>query len=243
MLRDFARPPQARPEAPASSKVVVEGTSLTFDPKTCTEGRGQFFWGLGSCAVRVLGREGGRRVFECTEEVEMGATVYLVQAPPDAGPVTVKIDSVTKDGSTYDWPVTSFPLDKAKVVRRGGRGIWSYRVGDTDDFVGVHPAEPRSEMIPRAGDAVKFRFELFTGRDFKDRLPGAAFQPTAEFVAGSDAVWPWLRVAIEGMTVGDRRRVEVPAGVAEGAKGWLPKGSKEPVFYLEVSLLSMSRGK
>ena len=244
MLRDFARPPEARPEAPASSKVVVEGTSLTFDPKTCTGGRGLFFWGHGSCAVTVLGHQGGKCAFEYAEEVEMGTTVYLVRVPVDAGPVTVRIDNVTKGGSTYDWPVTSFPLDKAKVVRRGGgRGIWSYRVGDTDDFVAVHPSERRSEMIPREGDAVKFRFELFTGRDFKDGLPGVAFQPTAEFVAGSDAVWPWLRIAMEDMTVGDRRRVEVPAEVADGAKAWLPKGSKEPVLYLEVSLLSIGRGK
>lgn len=259
-LKDFADPPKqpippgekappdVRPNEPAprkesaSSKVVVGKTTLTFDPKTCTEGRGLFFWGLGSCAVKVLGREGGRCVFEYTEEVEMGATVYLVKVPADAGPVTVKIDTVTKGGGTYDWPVTSFPLDKAKVVRRGGgRGIWSYRVGDTEAFVTVHPSEGRSEMIPATGDAVKFRFELFAGSDFKSGLPGAAFRPTAEFVAGSDDVWPWLRLATEGMAVGDRVRAEVPAEVAEGARGWLPAGSRATVLYLEVGLVSTGR--
>jgi hypothetical protein len=48
---------------------------------------------------------------------------------------------------------------------------------------------------------------------------------------------------MEGMTVGDRVRVEVPAGVAEGAAAWLPKGSKEPVLFLEVSLVSIGQGK
>ncbi|MBA4067040.1 MAG: hypothetical protein C0501_25695 [Isosphaera sp.] len=237
-----ARPPDARPKEPVPSKVVVGKTSLTFDPKTCTEGRGLFYWGHGSCAVKVLGREGGHCAFEYTEEVEMGATVYLVRVPVDAGPVTVRIDNITKDGSTYDWPVTSFPLDKAKVVRHhGASGFVSERVGDTDAFVTVHPAENRSEMAPQKGDAVKFRFELFDGPKFKNLLPGAAFQPTAEFVAGSDKVWPWLRIATGGMTVGDRRRVEVPAEVAEGAKGWLPAGSRATVLYLEVGLVSAGR--
>jgi hypothetical protein len=258
-LKEFADPPgmpvpppdkpappkgPARPAAPVSSKVAVEKTALTFDPKTCTEGRGTFFWGLGSCAVKVLGHQDGHCVFEYTQEIEMGTTVYLVRVPVDAGRVVVKIDSVTKDRSTYPWPVTSFPLDKAKVVRRGGgRGRWQVRVGDTDAFVTVHPAERRSEMAPRKGDAVKFWFDLYDGPQFKDRLPGAPFRPTAEFVAGSDQVWPWLAIAVEGMTVGDRRRVEVPAEVAAGAKEWLPKGSSATVLYLEVSLVSAGRGK
>ena len=243
---DKSAPPKgpARPANPASSKVVVEKTALTFDPKTCAEGRGKFFWGLGSCAVRVLGHRDGHCLFEYAQEVEMGATVYLVTVPVDSGPVTVRIDRVTKGTSTYDWPVTSFPLDKAKVLRRGGgRGAWEVRVGDTDAFVTVHPVERRSEMAPRAGDTVKFWFDLYDGPRFKDRLPGAPFRPTAEFVAGSDQVWPWLAIAMQDMTVGDRVPVEVPVAVAGGAKDWLPKGSKATVLYLEVSLVSVGRGK
>jgi hypothetical protein len=104
----------------ASSSVAVEQTTLTFDPRTCTEGRGMFYWGLGSCSVKVLGRKGVQCVFEYTEEIEMGTTVSLVEVPVSSGPVTVKIDSVTMGGSTYPWPVTSFRLDRAKVIRSSG---------------------------------------------------------------------------------------------------------------------------
>jgi hypothetical protein len=47
-----------------ASKVVVDKTKITFDPKTCTEGHGQFFWGFGSSAVKVLGHKDGHCVFE-----------------------------------------------------------------------------------------------------------------------------------------------------------------------------------
>jgi hypothetical protein len=110
----------ARTQDVPATKVVVEGQKLTFDPKTCAPGSGQFYWGLGSCAVKVLGRADGKCRFEYEQEIEMGRTVYLVEVPVAAGPVTVKIDRVTRGGSTYNWPVTSFPLDKAKVVRTGG---------------------------------------------------------------------------------------------------------------------------
>lgn len=110
----------ARAQDAPATKVVVEGQKLTFDPKTCAPGSGQFYWAFGSCAVKVLGRADGTCRFEYTQEIEMGRTTYLVEVPVAAGPVTVKIDRVTRGGSTSDWPVTSFPLDKAKVIRTGG---------------------------------------------------------------------------------------------------------------------------
>ena len=236
--------PVARSQDGKPTQVAVKGTTITFDPKTCVAGRGRFPWGLGSCGVNVLGRKDGHCLFEYTQEVEMGETVYLVRVPVESGPVTVKIGRVTRGTSTYDWPVTSFPLDQAKVLRRGSRrGGWSVRVGDTDAFVTVHPAERRSEMAPRKGDTVKFWFDVYDGPQFKGRLPGAPFRPTAEFVIGSDKVWPWLAIAMEGMTVGDRVPVEVPVEVAAGAKEWLPKGSTATVLYLHVSLASTGRGK
>lgn len=111
--------PSQSPDVSGKS-IVVEKTMLAFNPKTCTSGRGLFYWGLGSCAVKVLGQKDGYCEFEYTEEIEMGETVYLVRVPVDSRPVVIKIDSVTKGGSTYPWPVTSFPLEKAKVIRRGG---------------------------------------------------------------------------------------------------------------------------
>jgi hypothetical protein len=234
----------ARPQDAPATKVVVEGQKLTFDPKTCAPGRGRFDWGLGSCTVTVLGRAGGKCRFEYEEEVEMGRTVYLVEVPVGSGPVTVKVDRVTRGGSTYSWPVTSFPLDMAKVVRRGGgRGIMSVRIGDTDAFVSIHPSETRSEMAARKGDRVKYWFDLYDGPRFETRLPGAPFRPVAEFEAGSAGVWPWLAIAAEGMTVGERRRVEVPVAAAAGTAAWLPKGSAATDLYVEVSLVAVGRGK
>jgi hypothetical protein len=234
----------AQPQDAPATKVVVAGQSLAFDPKTCAPGRARFDWGLGSCTVTVLGRAGGKCRFEYEEEVEMGRTVYLVEVPVGAGPVAVKIDRVTQGTSTFDWPVASFPLDKAKVVRRGGgRGIMSVRIGDTEAIVTVHPSEARSEMAARKGDRVKYRFELFDGPRFETPLAGAPFQPTAEFEAGSAGVWPWLAIAAEGMTVGERRRVEVPVAAAAGAAAWLPKGSPATDLYVEVGLAAVGRGR
>ena len=77
-----------------SSKVIVEKTKITFDPKTCTEGRGHFFWGLGSSAVKILGHADGQCVFEYTAEVEMGVSVYRVKVPVDSGPVTIEVGRI-----------------------------------------------------------------------------------------------------------------------------------------------------
>jgi hypothetical protein len=259
-LKDFADPPGKPappdepvpppdrfphpPDKPAPSAVVVDGETIRFDPKSCTQGRGQFFWGLGSCAVKVLGREGGRCVFEYTQEIEMGATVYLVRVPVDSGPVTVKIESVTERGSTFPWPVTSFPLDEARVVRRGGgRGRWEVRIGDTEDFVGLGPNERRSEMEPRRGDRVKFRFRVFDGPEFERLAPGVSSDLATEFVVGNGKGWAWLETAMEGMTVGDSRQVEVPLRAAEGARQWLPDPNAAKTFYVEIRLVSLERAK
>ncbi len=110
----------------------------------------------------------------------------------------------------------------------GGPGVRSVRVGEPDLFVTLFPAENRSEMAPRKGDAVKCWFGLYDGRDFKTRLAGAPFRPTAEFEFGSDRVWPWLAV--------------VPVKAAAGAAEWLPKGYAAADVYVEVSLAAV-RGK
>jgi hypothetical protein len=45
-----------------------------------------------------------------------------------------------------------------------------------------------------------------------------------------------------GMTVGDRRRVQVPVAVAEGAKMWPPDGYAEKLMFVEAQLLSTVHG-
>src|SRR6476619_4087848 len=71
-----------------STAVVVEGTRLTFDPRTCTEGGGGFAWGLGSLSVKIVGRKDKDCVFDYRWEVE-GAGNYQVER------VSVPIDSVS----------------------------------------------------------------------------------------------------------------------------------------------------
>jgi hypothetical protein len=112
---------RSQDEKPAS-KVVVDKTKITFDPKTCTGGRGHFYWGFGSSAVKVLGHKDGHCVFEYTAEVEMGHTIYLVRVPVGSGPVTIEVGTVKQGETSYPGVITSFPLDKARVLRRGGAG-------------------------------------------------------------------------------------------------------------------------
>lgn len=111
-------PPE--PKSVGSSPVLTEGTRITFDPKSCKTGRGQFFWALGSVAVKVLGQRDGCCVFEYTAEVEMGWTVYEVRVPVDSGPVVIEVATLVDGTSSYQGVRTSFPLRKAKVLRRGG---------------------------------------------------------------------------------------------------------------------------
>lgn len=99
-------------ESPTSSPVIVAQKKLTFDPKTCTSGRGLIYGGLGSAAVKVLRHEDGDCVFEYMHEIEMGVTIYLVRVPLDSGPVTVQVN----ERSDF---ITSFSLDKASILRQG----------------------------------------------------------------------------------------------------------------------------
>jgi hypothetical protein len=227
----------------AASKVVVDKTKITFDPKTCTEGHGHFFWSHGSSAVKVLGHKDGHCVFEYSAEVEMGHTIYLVRVPVDSGPVTIEVGTIEQGKTSYTGVITSFPLDKAKTLRRGGGGHWEVRVGDTDDFVSFGEAERRSEMEPRKGDTVKFRCRVYDGPDFKRPMPNATFDPSVEFVVGSGKAWPWLETAMEDMTVGDSRQVHVPIRIAEGAKKWLPDPNAVKTLCVEIRLVSLERAK
>jgi hypothetical protein len=237
---EIARPQDKKP----SAKVVVDKTRITFDPKTCTEGRGHFFWGLGSCAVKILGRKDGHCVFEYTAEVEMGVNVYLVRVPVDSGPVTIEVGRIQEGKTSYNGVITSFPLNKARLLRSGGPfGYWKVRVGDTDKFVRLGPAERRSEMEPRKGDTVKVRFRVFSGPEFKDRLPNAVIDPSIEYVVGAGTAWAWLETAMADLTVGDSRQVEVPIKVAEGAKKWLPDSYWNETLYVEIRLVSLERAK
>ena len=232
------------PPPPVSSKVVVEREKITFDPKTCTQGRGRFDWGHGSCQVKILGHQDDHCVFEYTSEIEMGHAVYLVRVPIESGPVTIEEGTITEGVTSYTGIITSFQLDKALLLRQGGvHNNWEVRVGDTDAFVKIGPAERRSEMEARDGDTVKLRCSLFTSSKFEQRMPNVAYDRTVEFVTGDDEGWGWLEIALENLTVGDNRRVQVPMKVAEGARDWVPNSKGVEMLYVEVRLVSIERAQ
>lgn len=237
--------PVTPPGKGSSSAVVVEGTKLSFDPKTCTEGHRRVDWGLGSYGVNILGHKDGQCLFEYFYGGELSPVSYhLVKVPLDSGPVTIKRDMVKKGKETFQDTVTSFPLDQAKLVRiEDSSGSQEVRVGDTDEFVKFRIEENRSEMRPRTGDAVKFVCRVYDGPEYKAVRQRAGFTYfTAEFVVGSATGWQWLESAMAGITVGDRRRVQVPMAVADAAKSWPPDGYVEKVMFVEVQLMSAVRG-
>lgn len=239
MIALAQRTTRAQDQVP-SSPVTVQGTRITFDPKTCREGKGQFFWGLGSCAVTILGRQGNHCRFEYLEEVEMGSALSEVLVPLDSGPVTIQIQTLPSEQSSYEWPVPSFSRDQATLIRSSGPTGTTIRIAGTGEYLTLpRREEPRSEMRPRNGRTARFRFEFYEDAQCEKLLTGAAFRPTKDFVMGSGEVWPWLTLVAESMTVGDRQRVELPTTAAEGASKWLPAGFTGKVLHLQVSLLAV----
>jgi FKBP-type peptidyl-prolyl cis-trans isomerase 2 len=98
-------------------------------------------------------------------------------------------------------------------------------------------------MEPRKGDRVKFRFRVYDGPDFKKLLRNAGDDPSVEFVVGAGKVWAWLETAMEDMTVGDARQVDVPIKIAEEAKNWLSDPNAAKSLYVEIRLVSLERVK
>src|SRR3954469_23822819 len=106
--------PVTPPGTVASSKLVVEGNKITFDPKTCTEGFRRVDWGLGSYGVKIHGHKDGQCLFEFFYEAELSPVSYhLVKVPVGSGPVTIERGPVKKGNSTFSDTITSFPLDQA----------------------------------------------------------------------------------------------------------------------------------
>jgi hypothetical protein len=224
----------AAPDQP-SSKVIVTKDKVTFDPKTCTTGAGGVSTGVGGARVKVLGHKDGYCEFEYITDGCGGCFAYYrCKVPVDSGPVTVEV----KNGGLK----TSFPMEKAKLFRTTGPAV-TVLVEGTEEFVTYRHHERRSEMEPKKGDKVKFRFRFYDGAEFKNVLQGAAFDPTVEFVVGSGTAWPWLETAMEHMTVGDKRQVQVPLKIAAGATKWLPPSATGKVLHVEISLVLLERAK
>lgn len=224
----------AQPPTEKLLPLNVTKDKLTFDPKTVEIGAsGAVHTGCGGAVVKIISRDKGVCRFSYTTDGCGPVFAYFRgEVPIDAGAITVE----NFNGGIRK----SFPEKHLTLVRTAGPCV-SVLVEGTSEFVTYSHGERRSEMEPRAGDRVKFRLRAFTSREFKDLVPGAAYNPTTEFVVGKG--WPWLETAIEYMTVGDRRQIQVSAKLAAEVKQWLPEKHDSDVLYLELDLVSVERAK
>jgi hypothetical protein len=220
-----------------SSLIKVEqGKSLSFDPKTCTQGQATVAWGLGSTSVKVLGHKDGFCVFEVKAEVEGGYTVYLCKVPLDSGPVTIEVGLPAK---------TSFALDKCKIVR-GGNVLNGWRwlpVENSDHRVHYQDQVAGKGKAPQPGDKVRVVVRLFADGQFKELLPGTKPANDMEFTVGHKDAWPWLQAAVTDLQPGGKRLVWIDGKIADGAKNLVPNFTGDQRLYLEVELVSVTPGK
>lgn len=231
---DFASPAIAQTDLALQSAIMVAKDRLSFDPLTVEVGsRAAVTDGQTGVLVKILGRREGLCEFEYVVDGYGGVfTHYLCQVPLDAGSVAVEL----MNGDAR----TSFPLDRAKLIRRNG-AVVEVLVGQTGEYVSYHHGERRSEMEARPGDNVKFRLRFYDSPEFARSLPNAAVDQVVEYVAGSPTAWPWMEVATERMTVGDRRRAHVPMRIAEGLAKWLPDPEGMKVVHVELSFVGVVR--
>ena len=90
---------------------------------------------------------------------------------------------------------------------------------------------------------MKFRYMVYDSPKFDKHLLTGDFTQKVEFEVGSDKVWPWLMLAMEDITVGDSRKVQVPVKVADGATKWLLKPEESKTLFAEIRLVSIERAK
>jgi hypothetical protein len=153
----------SEPGGDPASEIVVEGTKLSFDPKTCKMGESGFGWGQGSVHVKVLGRHEGIRSFDYRWEVEGAGnyTVHRIQVPVDFGPVV--IEATGPDGEQrhhWSYIYTSFTAEQAELVRNFSFGWFERPVGK--GFAAYYRFRAGDKAPPiRRGDKITLRFLIF----------------------------------------------------------------------------------
>src|SRR5262245_2077278 len=230
----------------ATTKVVVAGTKLTFDPKTCTEGKGGFGWAQGSVHVTVLGRENGKCVFDYQWEVEGAGNyaVHRVKVPIDSGPVVIEARRESAaDKNHWSMVFTSFTRDQAVLVRKAQFGWLEDLVGGTEQFVAHRRSAEGKGAVVAKGDKVTLRFGVYEDAKFERLANGAKQGPTVVFTLGAGKTWKWIEVAAAEMAVGEKRQLKLPVKVAEGAKEWLPGLPDGATLHLDMELVSAERSK
>ncbi|VTR97039.1 fk506 binding-like protein : : FKBP_C [Gemmata massiliana] len=215
----------------------VAKDKISFDPKTAEVGTGGSIGGLITVRVKILSRKDDKCVFEYYSDGCGGvSTVYRIEVPTDAGQITVDVATGSKTLAEL------FPKWRVLYSRNTFSGVRAIVPG-TDEYVKFTLGPPVSEMYPQKGDKVKFRYMVFDSAKFDKHLLTGDFTQKMEFEVGSEKVWPWLVLAMDEMTVGDTRRVQVPVKVADGATKWLLKPEESKTLFAEIRLVSIERAK
>ncbi|XZE53865.1 FKBP-type peptidyl-prolyl cis-trans isomerase [Planctomycetaceae bacterium SH139] len=218
-----------------SQGLNISDHKIIFDPATAELGATGHFLGLKEVRISVVSRADDKCIFKYYTSGCGGVEqIKLIEVPVDAGEIVFE-----KDG--YGAISDALPQSTRVVYSRDGY-IVRARVPGTDEFVEfTKNGRPASEMFPQVGDKIKFRYIVFDSPDFESHLPSADFTHPMEFDMGSDKTWPWLTIAMEDISVGDERRVQVPVKVAAGARKWLTKPGNSQTIYATIRLVSLER--
>jgi hypothetical protein len=237
---------------PPKEKVLrlnVSTHKISFDPKTVEAGdEGYINNGYDKVRVVILSRTADKCVFDYCYRINVGEFASEVEQPPiryevpiDAGVVSF---ASPKPGGTLE---PSFPKSTRMLYARNesGKGYSVVRalVPGTDEYMDFTIYESENKVIPQKGDKIKFSYQVFDSKKFETKLATADLTQLVEFEMGSDQVWPWLVLAIEGMAVGDERSVQVPLKAAAGAVHWLKEQEQSKTLYARVRLESAERAK
>lgn len=226
---------------PKSSPIIVQGRQLTFDPKTCTEGKGMVSWGNGSARVTVLGHREGHCLFDYEWEVEGGGNyrIHRIRVPVDSCQVVVDAERHDGKGEEY-WSVifTSFTERQAKLVRKSSFGWLEDLVEGTEEFVAYRTARRGNPDNPVAdGEKVSLRFILYTGKDFTKQALDAKQGESVRLTLGKGRDWAWARTVAANMDPGEIRQIRLPSSIAGAAKEWLPGAKDDEALFLEMEMV------
>lgn len=230
----------AGPSKPAvkSSPIVVENKRLTFEPKTCTEGRAGLSWEFGTLSVTVLGQHDGFCEFDYQYEVESagkGYHIYRVSVPIDSGPVVID----PRRGQT------SFSEKQMKLIRTAWDGWFTDPLEGTKESVTHRPIRPGGMGTPlKKHDKLTVRFLVYLDLykcEFNN-LAGEQWQrQSAVIPVTGDTEWKWAQHVLQEMKLYEIRQGKVPASVAGPAIHWLPGYTEKSQVYVEMQAVRIER--
>jgi hypothetical protein len=215
----------------------VSKQKISFDPQTVQVGATGHYLGLMEARVTIL----ARNEIKCTfEYYSIGcggvSTTQRIEVPIADGPVV--FDFSEKATGENSLPKTARVIYSRNYLS-GVRAL----VMNTDEYVEYTLGSPRSDMYPQKGDTVKFHYSVFESAKFDRHLATADFTHKVEFVMGADNMWPWLAQAMEEMSVGDERQIQVPVKASAGAIKWLKEPEQSKMIYATIRLVSIERAK